>query len=279
MFAMSALKALRKIVPSWSRRRDEVETLLRVDQATEDEWASLLPGRSSRADNGLVDEGAHHIQLPSEPMHCSNAASTTMDGAQDAIPDFAPDLLDGLWQVEDLQRDTSMMKVQMRFFIIDGPVIRTADMEGSHIMSIEGRPNTIIFRDAQGELISNDIFELTLANGTCVRYCRMCLPHPSVLAELQGAWVQHSTSVSPTDRKLNFEGALVKVSKKGKVTPAALHVRQNDGSMMLGNKVVEIHFCGSLFLRTASGSLRRYVRRTCPVMGAIPEESFGEVSQ
>jgi len=162
--------------------------------------------------------------------------------------------------------------------MIDGHTITTADMEKSSITEVEGRPNSIIFGDALGELISKDIFKLTFANGgACVTYCRMCLPHPSILSELQGEWVQHSRNVGQTDCKLSFEGALVKLSKKAQVTHTALHVRQNDGSMMLCNSVVEINFCGSLFLRNESGSLRRYVRCTCPVMGAIPEETSREV--
>jgi len=249
------------------------------DQAPENEMAPVVPGKSIMAHSMLVDEGADRVPLPSEPIHYRDPASVTVDEAEDSEPDLEPKVLDGLWQVVDWQRNASMINVQMFFFIVDGHNITAADMQKSSILEVEGRPNTIVFGDAQGELVSKDIFKLTFADGgACVNYCRMCLPHPSILSELQGEWVQHSRNVAQTDCKLSFEGALVKLSKQAKVTHTALHVRQNDGSMMLCNSAVEIHFCGSLFLRTASGSLQRYVRCMCPVMDAIPEESSCEVS-
>jgi len=266
---MWPLLFLRRCARCWLNTREGFDDFHRTDQAPEDDWESTVPATPARDDRIMVEESSSSIHLSSSHVHRSDATSSsplTMGGGRGEL---APHLLDGAWQV--VQRDAWRVALHVRFFFIDGRIMTTSDMN-IYTINTTSAPNTLHFGDATGEVVSEDIFELTLATMACVRYNRMQLPHRSILSFLHGTWTWHSNGVCQADSELKFLGPCVEIRKKDEVMHALLHVRRDDGSMMLCNSVVEVHVCGSLFLLTASGKLLKYVRRfTGPIMDAIPE--------
>jgi len=166
------------------------------------------------------------------------------------------DPFDGGWQMKD-RKKRAHVKNDLKFFMISRGTLTTALLTTYRVQRGDD-PDMIKFSDVRAQLLSDDILEISRANGPNVLYSRVDLPTPSTLSALQGTWVRQYKGRDWEDDTLRVQGACVEVAEAGKTSHALLRAYKDDRSAKLQKNVVHVSVEGSLFLQTQAGPLRLY---------------------
>jgi len=237
----------------WNLRKVKFSTVTPVAFAGIEQvqqWESLVPGHSHGGE-------MHEEHLDPESCQQQDKGETGNVPMTDDSSQQCHNNLEGIWEVT--KQSASKVCGELRFMIIQANQITTAHMK-SYALNREGRPNTVTFGDAVGELAADGTLKMMLANGNVAFYRHFDPPSDSKLRDLQGSWILWHKGKYVRNCALKIEGACVEVLNQGKPSKHYLHVPKPDGSLKLKSHIMDTTLYGSLFLHTTSGQIMQYVR-------------------